>query len=53
MRRHMHGNCGCGKSHGPRGAMSLKEEVEMLESVKERLEANLANVNERLEKLKA
>jgi len=33
--------------------MSLTEEVEMLESVKERLEANLANVNERLEKLKA
>lgn len=53
MRRHMHGNCGCGKRHGPRGAMSLTEEVEMLESVKERLEANLANVNERLEKLKA
>ena len=33
--------------------MSLDEEVEMLESVKERLEANLANVNERLTKLKA
>jgi hypothetical protein len=33
--------------------MSLAEEVEMLESVKERLEANLANVNERLTKLKA
>ena len=33
--------------------MSLEEEVEMLESVKERLEANLANVNERLTKLKA
>jgi hypothetical protein len=33
--------------------MSLTEEVEMLESVKERLEANLANVNERLTKLKA
>ena len=33
--------------------MSLEQEIEMLESVKERLEANLANVNERLEKLKA
>ena len=53
MRRHMRGNCGCGPRHGFRGAMSLEEEVEMLESVKERLEANLANVNERLEKLKA
>ena len=53
MRRHMHGNCGCGQHHSPRGAMSLEEEVEMLEKVKERLEANLSNVNERLEKLKA
>ena len=53
MRRQMHGNCGCGQRRGPRGAMSLEEEVEMLESVKERLEANLANVNERLTKLKA
>ena len=53
MRRHMHGNCGYGPRRGFRGAMSLEEEVEMLESVKERLEANLANVNERLEKLKA
>ena len=53
MRRHMHKNCGCGPRHGSRIAMSLEEEVEMLESVKERLEANLANVNERLEKLKA
>ncbi len=53
MRRHMQRNCGYGPRHGPRMAMSLEEEVEMLESVKERLEANLANVNERLEKLKA
>ena len=53
MNRHMHGNCGCGHRREPRGAMSLEEEVEMLEGAKERLEANLANVNERLEKLKA
>jgi chaperonin cofactor prefoldin len=33
--------------------MSLEEEVEMLEKVKERLETNIANLNERLEKLKA
>jgi len=32
--------------------MSVEEEVQMLESVKERLEAQLANVNERLAKLK-
>ena len=34
-------------------AMSLGEEVEMLEKMKKHLEANIANVNERLEKLKA
>jgi prefoldin subunit 5 len=33
--------------------MSLEEEIEMLEKMKEHLEANLANVTERLEKLKA
>ena len=32
--------------------MSLEEEIQMLEKVKERLEAQLANVNERLVKLK-
>ena len=32
--------------------MSVQEEVKMLEKVKEHLEAKLANVNERLEKLK-
>lgn len=52
MRRHMHGH-GCWPRYGFRGAMSLEEEVEMLEKMKEHLEANLANVNERLEKLKA
>ena len=53
MRKHMHGYCGYGPRHGFRGAMSLEEEVEMLEKVKEHLEANLANVSERLAKLKA
>ena len=32
--------------------MSVEEEVEMLEEAKDHLEANLANINERLEKLK-
>jgi hypothetical protein len=32
--------------------MSIDEEVKMLELAKEHLEARLANVNERLEKLK-
>lgn len=32
--------------------MSVEEEVKMLEKVKKHLEAKLANVNERLEKLK-
>ena len=45
----MHGQgCGC----GCHGVMSVEEEVEMLERVKEHLEAQLANVNERLLKLK-
>ena len=52
MRRHMHGH-GMRGQCGPRRAMSLEEEIEMLEKMKEHLEANLANVNERLEKLKA
>ena len=38
---------------GPRKAMSLDEEIEMLGKMKKHLEANLANVTERLEKLKA
>jgi len=33
--------------------MSVEEEVQMLEKAKERLDAQLKNVNERLEKLKA
>jgi PadR family transcriptional regulator PadR len=37
---------------GPRGFMTVDEEVEMLEKAKEHLEAQLANVNARLEKLK-
>ena len=53
MRRHKHGYCGYSQRHGFGGAMSLEEEVEMLEKAKEHLEKNLANVNERLEKLKA
>ena len=45
----MHGHhCGCGCG----GVMSVEEEVEMLERAKEHLEAQLANVNERLLKLK-
>ena len=42
-----------GGHYGPRRAMSLEEEIEMLGKMKEHLEANLANVTERLEKLKA
>ena len=44
--------------HRPRWAgrrifMSVEEEVEMLEKAKKHLEAQIKNVNERLEKLKA
>ena len=46
MRHGMHGHCGY------HGVMSVEEEVEMLEKAKEHLEAQLANVNERLLKLK-
>ena len=46
MLRHM-GPFGCGT-----GIMSVEEEIEMLEKMKERLESHLKNVNERLEKLK-
>ena len=43
----MHGHCcGCSK------VMSVEEEVEMLEKAKEYLEAQLANVDDRLLKLK-
>ena len=43
----MHGHrCGCS------GVMSVEEEVEMLEKAKESLEAQLANVDDRLLKLK-
>ena len=54
MYRHVHGHgmhghhCGCGCG----GVMSVEEEVEMLERAKEHLEAQLANVNERLLKLR-
>ena len=54
MHRHMYGHgmqghhCGCGCGV----VMSVEEEVEMLEKAKEHLEAQLANVNERLLKLK-
>ena len=50
LRRHMHhvkGSFGCGHR-----VMSVEEEIKMLEKIKERLETNLTNVNERLEKLK-
>jgi len=33
--------------------MSVEEEVQMLEKAKEHLEAQMANINARLEKLKA
>ncbi|NIN53687.1 MAG: hypothetical protein GTO23_11150 [Nitrososphaeria archaeon] len=36
-----------------RAFMSVEEEIEMLEKAKEHLEAQLKNINERLEKLKA
>ena len=44
----MHRGCGC----GCHSVMSAEEEVEMLEKAKEYLEAQLANVDERLLKLK-
>lgn len=46
----MHRGCGCGC--GCHSVMSAEEEVEMLEKAKEYLEAQLANVDERLLKLK-
>ena len=45
--RHHMGPFGCWT-----GIMSVEEEIKMLEKMKERLETHLANVNERLEKLK-
>ena len=50
----MHRHHGChGTYHcGCHGVMSVEEEVQMLEKVKEHLEAQMANVNERLAKLK-
>ncbi|HUV34149.1 MAG TPA: DUF5320 domain-containing protein [Candidatus Desulfaltia sp.] len=50
----MHRHHGChGAYHcGCHGVMSVEEEVQMLEKVKEHLEAQMANVNERLAKLK-
>jgi hypothetical protein len=44
-RRHWH-HC------GPRGFLSVEEEVEMLEKAKEHLQTQIANVDARLEKLK-
>ena len=43
---------GFGKFGDGLATMSVEEEVKMLEKVKKHLEARLANVNERLEKLK-
>ena len=50
----MYRHHGCHGAHhcGYHGVMSVEEEVQMLEEVKEHLEAQLANVNERLAKLK-
>ena len=50
MRKHMH-RLGMYRHHCF-GIMSVEEEVEMLEKAKEHLETQLANVNERLLKLK-
>ena len=44
--------CGCHGHHGYR-AMTLEEEVEMLEKVKENLQGQLNSVEARLAKLKA
>jgi hypothetical protein len=51
MRRHWrsHAGHGCGCHTG---FMSVEDEVAMLEKAKEYLEAQLGNINERLEKLK-
>jgi hypothetical protein len=46
------GDCGCGGHHGYR-AMTLEEEVEMLEKAKEVLKGQLNSVETRLTKLKA
>ena len=50
----MYRHHGCHGAHhcGYHGVMSVEEEVQMLEEVKEHLEAQMANVNERLAKLK-
>ena len=46
------GGCGCDGHHGYR-AMTLEEEVEMLEKAKEALQGQLNSVETRLNKLKA
>ena len=46
------GGCGCGRHHGYR-AMTLEEEIEMLEKAKEALQGQLSSVEMRLTKLKA
>jgi len=45
-------DCGCGGHHGYR-AMTLEEEVEMLEQAKADLQEQLNNVETRLQKLKS
>ena len=49
MYRHHMGQCCTSRCHG---FPSVEEEVVMLEKAKDRLESQLAIVNERLEKLK-
>jgi len=44
--------CRCGMHHGYR-AMTLEEEVEMLEGAKKALQDQLASIDSRLTKLKA
>jgi hypothetical protein len=46
------GSCGCGGHHGYR-AMTLEEEIKMLEKAKEVLQGQLNSVETRLAKLKA
>ena len=46
------GGCGCSEHHGYR-AMTLEEEIEMLEKAKEVLQGQLNSVETRLNKLKA
>ena len=47
-----HGGYGCGGHHGYR-AMTLEEEIEMLEGAKAELQDQLNSIETRLQKLKA